>query len=125
VFRPGGNRQAQEQENAEGHGEPISHDCSRNGYSILPKALDWPAIRAHDQDIMILDTRQILSIAMLVSTAVAILFWSKEAAQLMRMLQEAIDNFRGRGPRPPMHPMPANDAMLLNKRQRKNKQAEL
>ena len=65
---------------------------------------------------MILDTHQILSIAMLVGTAFVILFWSKEAAQIMRMLQEALENFRGGGPRPPMHPMPANDAILLNKR---------
>ena len=56
---------------------------------------------------------------MLAGAAGVILFWSKEAAQPMRMLREAIDNFRGRGPRPPMHPLPANDAFLLIKRRPK------
>ena len=84
--------------------------------TISIKALDWITIQAQYQDNMILDARQIMPITMLVGTAVVILFWSKEAAQLMHMLQEEIDNFLGRGPRPPMHPMPANDAILINKR---------
>lgn len=68
---------------------------------------------------MILETKQILSILMLMGTVVVILFWSKEAARLLRILQDEIDNFSGRGPRPPTHPMPSNDTFLLNRRNRR------
>ena len=66
-----------------------------------------------------MEAKQILSIAMLAGTAVVIFFWSKEAAQLLRILQDEIDNFSGRGPRPPTHPMPSNDSVLLNRRNRR------
>jgi hypothetical protein len=39
---------------------------------------------------------------------------------LSEALIEALSNFRG-GPRPPTHPLPANDGELLTKRARKPK----
>ena len=68
---------------------------------------------------MHLQPGEVRSIALLAGAAILILFWSKEAVRLIRLVQEALENFSGRGPRPPMHPMPANDAQLLNQRRAK------
>jgi len=65
---------------------------------------------------MELDSRQVFSIAMLIGAMVLMLFWRKEAIALMRLFQAEIDNFAGRGPRPPMHPLPADDSRLLLRR---------
>ena len=67
----------------------------------------------HPESMTTLEPRQFISIFLLATTALALLFWSKELA---RNIQEAIDDLAGRGPRPPMHPMPANDARILNRR---------
>jgi len=41
---------------------------------------------------------------------VSVLFWKRVE------IAEAINRFKGGGPRTPMHPMPANDAVILARR---------
>lgn len=63
-----------------------------------------------------LTANHIASLAMFAAVGCLVLFRSNELLDLARFIQEEIDDFGGRDPRPPMHPMPANDAVLLSKR---------
>ena len=49
-------------------------------------------------------------------TFAAILIFAIGGRSLIDPIIEAISNFRGGGPRTPMHPSPVNDAALLRKR---------
>jgi len=57
-------------------------------------------------------------IFILAFAGVLVLFFSQRG--LREALVEALDNFRGGGPPSPMHPSPADDAVLLRKRARKS-----
>ncbi len=50
-----------------------------------------------------------------------LLFHGKQVAEAV---QEAISNFRGGGPKPPTHPLPANDSTLLTRRRIRRKTSE-
>ena len=48
----------------------------------------------------------------------SILYWKR------RELAEAIDRINRRGPRPPIHPLPADDSGVLNRRRGTQAQAD-
>ena len=62
--------------------------------------------------------KEYTTLVALLLLAVAIVFFGRS---LSDALIEALSNFRG-GPRPPTHPLPANDgSLLLRRRARKSK----
>jgi hypothetical protein len=62
------------------------------------------------------DQRELLELA-LMAVGAFVAYVSRR--QLVDGLNEAFDRFRGGGPRPPTHPLPANDRFLtLRKRRR-------
>lgn len=59
-----------------------------------------------------LETNQLITLA-LVAIAAALIFshWSQ--------LVEALQNFRGGGPRPPSHPLPGDDRFIVLRKRRR------
>jgi hypothetical protein len=55
-------------------------------------------------------------------TAIGILVVVAIGVAVRNSLSEAISNFRGGGPRPPSHPLPADDSRLLNRRGKRRSQ---
>jgi hypothetical protein len=61
---------------------------------------------------MAFETRELIQLAAVGSAAGLVICYAKEIA-------EALARFRGGGPRPPTHPLPGNDAVLVLRRRTK------
>jgi Sec-independent protein translocase protein TatA len=58
-----------------------------------------------------------------VCTVTFLLCWGNKIPDVARKLNDAIANFRG-GPGPPLHPMPAEDSKLLNRKGRSDERSD-
>ncbi len=58
------------------------------------------------------ETKQLVTLILATTgTALMFLYW--------REILEALRNWRGGGPRPPSHPLPSNDELILTRRRRR------
>jgi hypothetical protein len=63
-----------------------------------------------------METKQLITLASAIVGTGLLFLYSRQIGEL---LGEALRNFRGGGPRPPSHPLPGDDGLIVRRKRRR------